>query len=91
MAQWLMALAALPGDLGSIPRNHTAAHNCLSLRFQRIRCSHTDIHASKNNNAHELKRKRIENNPGSGGPHLQIPALRKKRQADLFVQGQHDL
>jgi hypothetical protein len=27
----LSALAVLPEDLGSIPSNHMAAHNCLSL------------------------------------------------------------
>jgi hypothetical protein len=29
MAQWLRALAALSENLGSIPRIHMAAHNCL--------------------------------------------------------------
>jgi len=29
MAQWLRALTALPEDLGSIPSNDMAAHNCL--------------------------------------------------------------
>jgi hypothetical protein len=27
MVRWLVALAALPEDPGSVPRNHTAAHN----------------------------------------------------------------
>jgi hypothetical protein len=33
MAQLSRALIALPGDVGSIPSPHMAAHNCLSLQF----------------------------------------------------------
>jgi hypothetical protein len=29
MAQWLGTLAALPGNLGSIPRTHMAVQKCL--------------------------------------------------------------
>jgi len=47
LAQQLRALAALPEDLGSIPNNHIAAHNCLQLQFQGIQHPHTDIHAGK--------------------------------------------
>jgi hypothetical protein len=37
VTQWLRGAAALAGDLGSIPRTHTAAvHNNLLLLFQEI-------------------------------------------------------
>ena len=36
MAQWLKALAALPGDPGSVPSTYMAAHNHLFLQFQRL-------------------------------------------------------
>ena len=34
MAQWLRTLAALPEDLGSIPRTHMTAHHPLELQSQ---------------------------------------------------------
>jgi hypothetical protein len=43
MVQLLRALAALPKDPGSIPRTHTAAHNCLELQFQGIQHTHEDL------------------------------------------------
>ena len=36
MAQRLRALTALPGDLGSVPSTHMAAHNCLKMQFPEI-------------------------------------------------------
>lgn len=42
ITQLLRVLAVLPEDLGSILSNHMAAHNCLQLRFQRLRHLHTD-------------------------------------------------
>lgn len=36
MTQWLRALAAYAGDLGSISSTQMVAHNYLSLQFQRI-------------------------------------------------------
>ena len=38
MVSGLKAFAALPKDPGSFPSTHTAAHNCLQLLSQRIRC-----------------------------------------------------
>jgi hypothetical protein len=38
MAQWLRALAALPEDLGSVPRTHVADHNHLELQLQSTKC-----------------------------------------------------
>ena len=47
ITQWLKALSGLPVDLGSIPSNHMAAHNCLYLQFQGIQVPQTDRHAGK--------------------------------------------
>jgi hypothetical protein len=47
-AQWLIALAVLPKDMGSIYSTYLAAQNCLSFQFQGIcRHPHTDVHACK--------------------------------------------
>jgi len=55
VAQWLKALAALSGDLGSISRNHMVAHsnssskgpNTSGLRSHQIHAWYTDMHPEK--------------------------------------------